>query len=109
MSRKKRVLKKLGQIGISLFSAILVIGSATAPAGAAADAAKDIIGAEGGKEALNQALKAARTKPALFIATTIVCLACMPAAGVVASPSMFIACGILIVKIYISSHPKCFG
>jgi|JI10StandDraft_1071094.scaffolds.fasta_scaffold00042_8 hypothetical protein len=55
ISLKKRALKKLGQVGLGLFSAALVIGSTVAPAGAvdAADAAKDVVGSEGGKEALN--------------------------------------------------------
>ena len=100
ISLKKKTLNKLGQIGISLFSAALVIGSAGAPAAAvdAADAAKDVVGSEGGKEALNQALKVARSKPALSIAAGITCIACMPVAGVAASPSMCVACGILIAK-----------
>jgi hypothetical protein len=100
ISLKKRALKKLGQVGLGLFSAALVIGSTVAPAGAvdAADAAKDVVGSEGGKEALNQALKVARSKPALSIAAGITCIACMPAAGVAASPSMCVACGILIAK-----------
>jgi len=80
ISLKKKTLNKLGQIGISLFSAALVIGSAAAVD--AADAAKDVVGSEGGKEALNQALKVARSKPALSIAAGITCIACMPVAGV---------------------------
>jgi hypothetical protein len=93
-------IKKLGKIGLSLFSAVLIIGSSGASAGAvdAADAAKEVLGSEGGKEALNEALKVARSKPALSIAAGIACIACMPAAGVAASPSMCIACGILIAK-----------
>lgn len=100
ISLKKRTLKKLGQIGLSLFSVALVIGSSGASAGAvdAADAAKDVVGSKGGKEALNQALKVARSKPALSIAAGITCIACMPAAGVAVSPSMCVACGILIAK-----------
>jgi F0F1-type ATP synthase membrane subunit c/vacuolar-type H+-ATPase subunit K len=97
---KKKALKRLGQIGLGLFSAALVVGS-TGNSGIAidaSDAAKEIVGAESGKQALNQALKVARSKPALTIAAGITCLACMPAAGIVASPSMCVACGILIAK-----------
>lgn len=98
VSLKKRTLKKLGQIGLSLFSAALIIGSSGAGALDAADAAKNVVGSEGGKEALNQALKIARSKPALSIAAGITCIACMPAVGIAASPSMCVACGILIAK-----------
>jgi hypothetical protein len=68
------------------------------PAGAS-DAAKDVVGAEGGKAALNEALKVARSKPAWSVAAGIVCLGCIPAAGIVASPAMYIACGILVAKV----------
>ena len=54
---------------------------------------------EGGKEALNAALKTARSKPALSIAAGITCLACLPAGAIAASPSMCFACGILIAKV----------
>ena len=92
--------KKLSQVGVSLFSAALVIGSAGAPAGAvdAAETAKDVIGSEGGKEALNEALKVARSKPALSVAAGITCLGCFPVAGAATSPGLCIACGILIAK-----------
>lgn len=53
----------------------------------------------GGKEALNAALKTARQKPALSVAAAITCLACAPAAGLAASPSMCVACGILLGKV----------
>jgi len=54
---------------------------------------------ESGKEALNAALKTARQKPALSVAAAISCLACAPAAGIGASPSMCIACSILLAKV----------
>lgn len=103
MSKRRRtslILKKIAKIGFKLVSIALVIGSSTAPVGAvdATDAAKDVLATEGGKEVLNQALKVSRSKPALSIAATITCLACVPVAGVGASAGMCIACGILIAK-----------
>ena len=58
-----------------------------------------MIGSEGGKEALNQALKVARSKPALSVAAGITCVACLPAAGAAASPGLCIGCGILLAKV----------
>ena len=40
----------------------------------------------------------AKSRPAISAATTIVCLASIPAAGAVASPGLCIACGILVAK-----------
>ena len=96
----KKQMKKIARIGFKLASIAIVIGSAGASAGAveAKDAAKDVLATEGGKEALNQALKVSRSKPALSIAAAVTCLACFPAAGVGASASMCIACGILLAK-----------
>lgn len=101
ISFKKRALKKLGQVGLGLFSAALVIRSTGFPAGAVdtVDTAKDVVGSEGGKEALNQALKVARSKPAMSIAVGITCIACILATGVAASPSMCVTCGILIARL----------
>lgn len=101
ISLKKRALNKLGQVGLSLFSAAFVIGSAGAPAAAVdpTEAMKDVIGSEGGKEALNQVLKVAKSKPALSVAAGITCIACVPVAGAAASPGLCIACGILIAKV----------
>jgi len=78
----------------------------TSPAGAADSSklADQVIGAEGGreatKEALNAGLKAVRSKPAMRLATTIVCVGCIPATGATASPGLCIACGILIAKTF---------
>lgn len=96
----KRILKHLGKVGMSAVSVILLIGSTGAPAAAlnSTDASKDIFASEGGKEILSAALKVARSKPALSVAASIVCIACIPVAGVAASPGMCIACGILIAK-----------
>ena len=98
--KTRQRLKKVGKVALSLLSTAIILGSAGTSAGAvdAADAAKSVVGAEGGKQAVNQALKLARGKPALSMATTIVCIACIPVAGAVASPAMCIACGILITK-----------
>lgn len=100
MGLKKKALKKLGQVGLGLLQAALIIGStgATAEAVDAAEAAKYVEGSEGAKEAVNQALKVARSKPALSIAAGITCLAYIPAAGVASSPSICVTCGILLAK-----------
>jgi hypothetical protein len=94
-SRKKKILNHLSKVGMSLLSVSLLLGSSSA---SAADVATQAVTSEGGKEALNAALKLARSKPALSIAAGITCIACVPVAGVVASPGMCIACGILIAK-----------
>jgi hypothetical protein len=101
-NRKKRILKHIGNVGMAIISVSLM----TYPALAVdpAEVAGQVIGAEGGaigaKEALNTALKMAKSKPAMSTATGIVCLACIPAAGAVASPGLCIACGILIAKTF---------
>ena len=88
----------------SLVSAVVSIGLVTQPVSAVepVEAANQVLGTEGGakatKEALNAALKLAKTKPALTTATGIVCLACLPAAGGCASAGLCIACGILIAE-----------
>ena len=98
---KKKLLNRVGQVALSLVSSAIVIGSAGAAAGAvdATEAAQEVIGSESGKEALNQALKVARSKLALSVAAGITCIACLPAAGAAASPGLCIACGILIAKV----------
>lgn len=95
-SRKKRVLRYLGTVSLAFLSLVL----ATTPVQAAEiDEASKVLGTEGGKQVLNEALKVSKTKPALSIAAMITCLACIPVAGAVASPAMCIACGILIAKV----------
>lgn len=95
-SHRKKVLKHLGNVGIAIISFSLM----TSPASAVDPT--EVLGSEGSrklaKEALNGALKLSKGKPAMTAATTIVCLACVPAAGAIASPGMCIACGILIAK-----------
>jgi hypothetical protein len=102
---KKKILNHLGKVGVAalITSASLIltplVSLASAPVGdAAADAASRVIGAKGGKEAINSAFKAARSKPSLALAAGITCIACVPVAGVAASPAMCIACGILLSK-----------
>jgi hypothetical protein len=98
--QKKKVLKHLGNIGMAIISAIIM----TSPASAVdpAQAAGQVIGAEvdtkAAKEALNTTLKMAKSTPAMATATTIVCIACVPAVGVGVSPALCVACGILIAK-----------
>lgn len=96
--RKKKVLKYLSNVGMAIVSLSLM----TSPASAVdpSDAAADAVASEGGKQAFNAALKVARSKPALLVATGITCIACVPIAGAAASPGLFIACGILIAKTF---------
>ena len=69
-----------------------------------AEAANQVMDTEGGKkaakEALDTAMKMAKSKPAMSTATGIVCLACIPATGAAASPALCIACGILLAKTF---------
>ena len=97
---RKKILKHIGNVVLSAVSLSLIIGPATASE--PIKAAEQVVSTEGGrlaaKEALNSALKVARSKPAMAIATTIVCGACVPVGGVTASPGICIACGILVAK-----------
>ena len=98
---KKKLLSRAVRVALSLVSSAFVIGSAAAPAVAsdAAETAEAVISSDGVKEATNQALKVARSKPSLDIAAGITCVACLPTAGVAASPGLCVACGILIAKV----------
>ena len=95
---KKRILTHLSKVAMGIVSASLVVGPAVATE--PIDAASHVVASEGGKEVLNNALKVARSKPALSLATAIVCVGCLPVAGAAASPGMCIACGILIAKTF---------
>ena len=101
---RRRVLTHLGKVGLAVVSLALVTSPTPAIAVEPTEAINQVMGSEGGsqiaKEALNAALKAAKSKPAMSTATGIVCLACVPAAGAAASPAMCIACGILIAKTF---------
>ena len=101
-SRKKQILNYLGNVTMAFITASLMISPSLAVD--PAQAANQVIGAEGGskaaKEALDNALKLAKSKPVMSTATGIVCLACIPATGAAASPGLCIACGILIAKTF---------
>jgi len=97
-SRKKKILNHLSKVGMSMLSVSFLLGSSPASAIDSADAAAQAVASEGGKEALSTAFKIARSKPALSVAAGITCIACVPVAGVAASPGLCIACGILIAK-----------
>lgn len=101
-NHKKQVLKHLGNVSVAILSASLLVSSALAVD--SAEAAFQVIGAESevkaSKKALNAALKIAKSTLAMSTVTAIVCLACIPAAGVAASPGCCVACGILIAKTF---------
>jgi hypothetical protein len=103
-NRKRKFLKHIGNVCLALIS----IGLMSSPISAAVDpseAATEAIAAaepsvKVAKEVLNGGLKVAQSKPVMIVATSIVCLASIPLAGVVASPGMCVACGILIAKTF---------
>ena len=95
-NHKKRVVKYLGNVGMALVSFTFMTPRAIGVD--PVEAANQTVASEGGKEALNAALKIAGSKPALSIAAGITCIACLPVAGAAASPGLCIACGILIAK-----------
>lgn len=97
ISTKKRILKHLGKVVTTLVGVALL--PSISSANDSAETANQVLGNEGGKEALNTALKVAKGKPALSVATAIVCLACAPVSGVAASPALCISCGILLAKV----------
>ena len=99
-NRKKRILKHLGNVGMAIVSFSLMTSPALASSLDPAETAAQVVASEGGKEALNAALKIARSKPALSVAMGITCIACVPVAGAAASPGLCIACGILIAKTF---------
>jgi hypothetical protein len=95
---KKKFVRHVGKVTVTCLSlvAVATLSSATA---AALDNSTIIVNSEAGKSVLNEALKVTRSKPALSVAAVITCVACIPVAGVVASPAMCVACGILIAKV----------
>lgn len=98
--RKRKVLKHLGNVSMAIVSFSLMTSPALSASLNPAETATQVRASEGGKEALNAALKIARGKPALSVATAITCIACVPVAGAVASPGLCVACGILIAKTF---------
>jgi|JI71714CRNA_FD_contig_123_62179_length_1440_multi_7_in_0_out_1_2 hypothetical protein len=101
-SKKKKVLKHIGKVGMAIFYLAVMTSPMAFAAIDSSEAVEQVLGSEGAAEAakaaMNSALKAANSKPAMTGATVIVCLACVPLAGAAASPGMCIACGILIAK-----------
>lgn len=92
---RKKATRHVGNVALACLSLVFL-----APAGGALDHNTTLaINNEAGKTALNEALKVARSKPALSVATIIVCAACPAVAGLAASPAMCVACGILIAKV----------
>jgi hypothetical protein len=87
-------LKHLGKVGMGLVSVGLFLGSSPASAIDSADLVSQAVGSEGGKEALNVALKVTRSNPTLLVSAIITCISYV----LVASPGMCIACVILIAK-----------
>ena len=96
-TRKRRLLKHLGKVGMGILTPS---ASAVDPV----DAAGQVVASEGSrlaaKEALNTVLKVAKSKPSMVAASTVVCVSCIPVAGTCASASMCVACGILIAKTF---------
>ena len=91
---KEHILKHFGQVGLAILSVALMSSPAVV-----SDPAEVALAGEGGKAVLEQALKAAKSKPALILARTIVRASCIPVAGASASASMCITCGILLAKV----------
>jgi hypothetical protein len=87
----------LGKVCVGLVTGLIitpVISLAIEPV----DTASQALGVEGGKEVVHSALKIARSRPSLALASVITCMACAPVAGVAVSPALCITCGILIAK-----------
>jgi hypothetical protein len=94
----KNLAKKLGKNAL-LGAVTLTFATLPVSASEPSELAQSVIASEGGRQALDTALKTARSKPALSAAALIVCLACPPVAGAGASASMCVACGILVAKV----------
>ncbi|QXE46145.1 hypothetical protein IV203_000067 (plastid) [Nitzschia inconspicua] len=101
---KKKVKTHLKHVAYAFLSLLVVIGPSPARALDSNDVINQTLANESSsdmiKEALNLALQAAKSKPLLAVATSITCLACVPASGVAAIPGLCIACGILIAKTF---------
>ena len=99
---KKRVFNHLGHVALAVLTTSLMISPSLAVE--PAEAANQVVGSKGGREAtkraIDGALKLAKSKPAMSTATGIVCLACIPTVGAAASPGLCVACGILIAKTF---------
>jgi hypothetical protein len=97
LETSKKILRYFGKISLAIISASLMVPTAIAVD--PLEASSSVLASEGGKTALNEALKVARSKPALSGAAAVVCLACIPVAGAAPATSLCIACGILIAKV----------
>lgn len=89
-------MKHLGKVGVAFISFSLMTPRRAVSVDPI-EAANQVIASEGAKEALNAALKVAKSKPAMSVAAGITCITCI-LAGAAASPGLCIACGILIAK-----------
>ena len=95
-TRKKRFFKYLGQVGMAALTFSLMT-----PAAQAVDpveATGQVIASEGGRSVTKEALKIAKSKPSMLVATTLVCISCVPIGTTCPSASLCVACGILIAK-----------
>lgn len=75
---KRKIIKSVGRGALTFLSLCLIVSpvSAVEPVSDITKVASETMVIEAGKEALNSALKIARTKPMLSVAGLIVCLAC---------------------------------
>ena len=106
-SKKRKFIEHIKKVGFAALSFLFLMGPAQAiDTSDLIGQSKDTIvklstesSLAAGKEALNSALKVARGKPALSLATVIVCGAALPLGAAAGSVSLSIACGILIAKV----------
>lgn len=100
---KRRLISHLGRVSLALISVALIVTPGNASTTSEPlELVGESLGNEGGrqaaKEAMNSNLKMAKSKPNMTLATRIICVSCVPAAGASASPAVCIACKILIAK-----------
>jgi hypothetical protein len=99
---KRRLLNRLAKSTLAIVSGAFVL---SAPTQALAleptelvETAEAVANTQVSKEIVSSALKVMRSRPALSLATSIVCISCAPVVGTATSASLCIACGILIAK-----------
>ena len=97
---RKHALSHISSVGLAFLSLSLFVGAESAVAVNSAEAVNSTASIETSKDAINSILKASRQKPAMLVATTIVCTACIPAAGAAFSPALCVACGLLFAKTF---------
>ncbi len=112
MGSDRKLVKYLGSLTIVFFCANFLLSPAPALAidlivekggkkalkQPAIAVAGGLVGSHPGKKIISQALTTIRSKSAQVFANAIVCLSCVPVAGVTASPVMCLACALLISK-----------